>query len=529
MESHDYRRYDALGLAALIRSRQVSRDEVFQAACATIEAQNPSLGAVVRTRFARARREGERVAESAPFAGVPTLTKDLLMAIEGEPLAFGSAALADWQPAQDSTLVARLREAGLAILGQTATPELGLMGITEPRAFPHPVNPWRPTHSPGGSSGGAACAVAAGLVPLAMAGDGGGSIRIPASYCGLFGLKPSRGRVPLGPMFAEVWQGAVVEHALTRSVRDSAALLDAVNGMDPGSPWPLPRETGFLAATERPPGPLRVAVSLGEPLGRALGTRLDPEARRAVERAAEQFAALGHHVEWADPPVDGERLADSYLTLYLGHLSADLAWISAQTGVSVSRLAIEPSTRAIGRLGRRLPVRDYELAKRHWNDVARAMAGFHRRFDVLLMPVAAAPAPRRGELYPPPARERLMALLALPGMPSLALKAGLLKRLARDALARTPFTQLANLTGQPAMSLPLHITTDGLPVGVQVLGAMGDERRLLALAAQVEADTPWAHHLPCPAVRAMAVTDSAIAKGAGDRPERGSEDQGWPR
>jgi amidase len=496
MEIHEYRRHDALGLAALIRSRQVSRDEVFQAACAVIEAQNPSLGAVVRTRFERAREEGRQVSPESPFAGVPTLTKDLLMAIGGEPLAFGSAALADWRPPVDSSLVTRLREAGLTILGQTATPELGLMGITEPRAFPHPVNPWRPTHSPGGSSGGAATAVAGGLVPLAMAGDGGGSIRIPASYCGLFGFKPSRGRVPLGPMFAEVWQGAVVEHALTRSVRDSAALLDTINGMDEGGPWPLPREEGFLAALERPPEPLRIAVSLGEPLGNALGTRLDPEVRRAVEQAAEQLDALGHHVEWADPPVDGERLADSYLTLYLGHLTADLAWISARTGVPVSRLAIEPSTRAIARLGRCLPVRDYELAKRHWNRVARAMGEFHRRFDLLLMPVAAAPAPRRGELYPSPFRERLMALLAIPGTAQLALKAGLLKRLARESLARTPFTQLANLTGQPAMSLPLHVTPDGLPVGVQLVGAMGDERRLLALAAQVEADTPWAQHLP---------------------------------
>lgn len=496
MEQHEYRRFDGLELAALIGRGEVSRDEVFAAACAAIEADNPRLGAVVRTRFDRARAESRTVACDAPFGGVPTLTKDLLMAIADEPLAFGSAALADWRPGEDATLVTRLRQAGFAILGQTATPELGLMGITEPRAFPHPVNPWKPTHSPGGSSGGAAAAVAGGLVPLALAGDGGGSIRIPASYCGLFGLKPSRGRVPLGPAHAEVWQGAVVEHAVTRSVRDSAALLDATNGMDAGGPYPLPREAGFLAALQRPPGRLRVAVSRGEPLGRALGTRLDPEVRLAVERAAHQLETLGHDVEWAEPPVDGAALANSYLTLYLGHLAADLAWIGAETGVPVSRLAIEPSTRAIGRLGRCLPARDYELAKRDWNSAARAMGAFHRRFDMLLMPVAAAPAPRRGELYPTRARERLMGLLAIPGTARLALKAGLLERLARDALARTPFTQLANLTGQPAMSLPLHVTPDGLPVGVQVLGAMGDERRLLALAAQLEAATPWAARLP---------------------------------
>ena len=498
MEVDEYRLHDGLGLAALVRRGEVSRDEVLAAACSAIEADNPRLAAVVRTRFERARAEGRQVDVDAPFAGVPTLTKDLLMAIGGEPLAFGSASLANWKAPADSTLVARLREAGLAILGQTATPELGLMGITEPRAFPHPVNPWNSGHSPGGSSGGAAAAVAGGLVPLAMAGDGGGSIRIPASYCGLFGLKPSRGRVPQGPMHAEVWQGAVVEHALTRSVRDSAALLDAINGMDEGAPYPVRREQGYLAVLERPPEPLRVAVSMGDPLGDPLGTVLDPQVRQAVEQAARTLDSLGHHVEWVEPPVDGERLANAYLTLYLGHLTADLAWIARETGVALSRLDIEPSTRAIARLGHHLPVRDYELAKRDWNAAARAMGAFHRRYDMLLMPVAAAPPPRLGELYPAASQERLMSLLAIPGLPALALKAGMLKHLARDALARTPFTQLANLTGQPAMSLPLHVTPDGLPVGVQVIGAMGDERRLLALAAQVEAATPWAQHLPRP-------------------------------
>ncbi len=333
-------------------------------------------------------------------------------------------------------------------------------------------------------------------MPLALAGDGGGSIRIPASYCGLFGLKPSRGRVPQGPQHGEVWLGAVVEHALTRSVRDSAALLDAINGMEAGAPYPLRHEQGFLAALERPPAPLRVAVSLGEPLGRSLGTRLDPEVRLAVEAAARTLEGLGHHVEWAEPPVDGEALANAYLTLYLGQVGADLAWISGATGVPVSRLAIEPATRAIARLGHALPVRDYELSRREWNLAARAMGEFHRRYDALLLPVAAAPAPRLGELYPPPAREWLMKVLAVPGLPRLALKAGMLSRLARDALARTPYTQLANLTGQPAMSLPLHVSPQGLPVGVQVVGPMGDERRLLALAAQVEAEVRWGRHLP---------------------------------
>ncbi|GGX87527.1 6-aminohexanoate-cyclic-dimer hydrolase [Litchfieldella qijiaojingensis] len=496
MFDRDYRCHDGLALAALIRSGDVSREEVFEVACETIERDNPNLGAVVRTRYEKARREGAVVDPASPFAGVPFLTKDLLMAIGGEPLAFGSAALKAWCPAEDSSLVRRFRQAGLVILGQTATPELGLMAITEPKAFVKPRNPWAFDRSPGGSSGGAAAAVAAGLVPLAGAGDGGGSIRIPASHCGLFGFKPSRGRVPLGPMNAEVWEGAVIEHAVTRSVRDSAALFDVTNGMDEGAPLPLAQEQGFLAALERPPTGLRIAVSLGTPLGEPLGTRLHPEVRLAVEQAAQGAEFLGHHVEWCDPPVDGERLAQSFLTIYLGYAAANLQWISEQTKVPVSRLDIEPATRAIGRLGRRLKACDYVLAKRYWNTVARAMGRFHRRFDLLLMPVLADPPPRIGELYPTRFHERLMSLLAIPGLPDVALKAGLLEHLARDALRHSPFTQLANLTGQPAMSLPLHVTADGLPVGVQCLGAMGDDRRLLQFAAQIEAAMPWAERLP---------------------------------
>ncbi|WP_346799023.1 amidase family protein [Halomonas sp. Bachu 37] len=491
MRFDEYQQYDATGLAQLIQQGEVSREEVLTVCCAAIEAVDAATSGVVRTRFDQARRESAALAQRTPFAGVPTLTKDLLMAIGGEPLSFGSAALSNWKAPCDSTLVKRLRRAGLVIVGQTATPELGLMGITEPHAYAHPVNPWKPGYSPGGSSGGAATAVAAGFVPIAMGGDGGGSLRIPAAYCGLFGFKPSRGRVPLGPLHAQVWQGAVIEHGLTRSVRDSAMLLDHINGMDSGGPFPMPQESGFTEAINRPPPPLRIALSLGNSLSQGLGTRLDPDVIEAVERTGRRLEALGHTVEWCDPELDGDALADSYLTLYLGHLAADLRWIAEETGVSLKHLAVEPATRAIGRLGSRLAAHEYERAKRYWNVPGRTMGDFHQRFDAWVLPVTAAPAPKLGELAPTTMQEQMMKLLALPGMPALALKAGALKHLARDALSRTPFTQLANLTGQPAMSLPLHVTPDGLPVGVQVVGAVGAERLLLALAAQLEAQGPW--------------------------------------
>ncbi|RUR57251.1 amidase [Vreelandella populi] len=501
MQLHEYQQYDATGLATLIRRREVGRADVLEAAFNAIETLNPVLHAVVRTRFEKARQESRGVADDALFGGVPTLSKDLLMGLAGEPLAFGCAALSQWCPKEDALLIQRSRAAGLVIVGQTATPELGLMGITEPKAFPHPVNPWQAGYSPGGSSGGAVVAVASGMVPLALAGDGGGSIRIPASYCGLFGFKPTRGRVPLAPDHSEVWQGAVIEHAVTRSVRDSAALLEQVNGMAPSGPYPVPRETGYVAALASPPKRLRIAVSLGKPLSHSLGTQLNLEVKAAVDKAAAALTEMGHEVEWCDPPVDGEALADSYLTLYLGHLAADLRWISQQTGVPVRRLAIEPSTRAIGRLGGKLLAQDYELAKRYWHVAAEQMSRFHQRFDALVMPVTADTAPKIGELYPSAARERLMSVLAIPGASSLALKAGLLKRLAVDALGRTPFTQLANLTGQPAMSVPLHIAANGLPVGVQVVGRFGEDKQLLQLAAALEQQDVWQHQLPLQAFR----------------------------
>lgn len=498
MYAEEYLHHDGLGLAALIREGAVSREEVFAAACRRIEALNPRLNALVRTRFERARDELARVRPEAPFAGVPFLTKDLALALAGEPLATGSAALRDWRAPQDSTLVARYRDAGLVILGQTNTPELGLMGITEPHAFGATHNPWSLDHSPGGSSGGAAAAVAAGMVPLASAADGGGSIRIPASNCGLFGFKPSRGRLPQGPSHAELWEGAVSEGVLTRSVRDTAAILDTVNGMDRGAPFPLFHEDGWWEAVQRPPRPLRVAVSLRSPMNPegAGQASVHAEVRQAVENAAARLESLGHHIEWQDPPAETERVAACYLTLYLGQVAAHLAWISAQTGVAVERLDIEPATRALGRLGRALPAPDYLVARQGWNDLARAMGRFHARYEVLLCPVLAGPPPRTGQLYPSRTEQRLMRILALPGMARLALRLGALEHLAHESLAYLPFTQLANLTGQPAMSVPLHWTSEGLPVGVQLIAAMGDDRRLLSLAAQLEQAQPWAHKLP---------------------------------
>lgn len=486
----EYQRFDGVGLAELIRTGEVSREEVHEAARQMIDAANPVYSAVVRERFGRARQELEALDMSAPLAGVPTLTKDLLVALAGEPLAGGCEALRNYRPAVDSNLVTRMRQAGLVIMGQTATPELGLMGITEPKTFAHPRNPWHPEHSPGGSSGGAAVAVASGMVPFAMASDGGGSIRIPASYCGLFGLKPSRGRMPAGPISGPPWNGAVGELALTRSVRDSAVLFDALNGVDEGAVFGLPKATGFANALKTPLPRLRIAVSLGEALSAPLGTELAPQTPQAIEQAAVQLSALGHQVEWVEPPVSGELVARCYLTLYLGQVVAELERLSRELGKPVRRLAIEPATRALYRMGRALSAGEYEQRLNDWNQLARQMGEFHRRHDVLLMPSTAGPAPRLGALYPSSVRERAMGLLAIPGLAKLALTVNALQGLARDALKATPFTQLANLTGQPAMSVP-WASQNALPVGIQCVAPLHAERKLLKLGAELEQVRPW--------------------------------------
>lgn len=491
MHWRDYQSLDGVGLAALIAAGEVSREEVFEAAQQMIELANPVYAALARERFEQARRELDDIDASAPLAGVPTLTKDLLIALAGEPLTSGSEALRDFRPAQDANLVTRMRAAGLVILGQTVTSEFGLMGITEPKAYAHPRNPWQISHSPGGSSGGSAVAVAAGMVPFAMASDGGGSIRIPASYCGLFGLKPSRGRMPAGPLAGPPWHGASLEFALTRSVRDAAALLDALNGVDEGALYGAPREQGFADGLHQPLRRLRIAVSFGEPLSAPLGTRLTPEVVQAVEQAAVELEALGHRVEWVEPPVDGALVAHCYLTLYLGQVVAELEQLSGQLDRPVGQLAIEPATRAFYRMGRTLPAGDYLRRLNDWNALARQMGAFHRRHDVLLMPTTAGAAPQLGELYPSRARERLMALLAIPGLAGLALKADVLDALAGDALKATPFTQLANLTGQPAMSVPWGSSDQRLPVGIQFVAPLHGERQLLQLAAELEQARPW--------------------------------------
>jgi len=484
----EYDQLDGLAQAALVRAGQLTPAELCAAAVARAEAVNPLINAVVHPLYEPARQRAAAGLPPGPFGGVPFLLKDFGAHYAGAPHTSGSRALRDFVPAHDAELVRRWQAAGLNILGKTNTPEFALLGVTEPRLHGPARNPWQLAHTPGGSSGGAAAAVAAGIAPVAGAGDGGGSIRIPAACCGLFGLKPSRGRVPTGPEQGEKWQGAAVEHVLSRSVRDSAALLDATQGPDAGAPYFLPGPVRpYLEEVGRPPGRLRIAFSLAHPLGRAL----HPECATAVRDAAHLLESLGHDVAEGPLPFDGRAVAAAFLMLYFGETGASLAALARHLGRPARPADVEPTTWLLGLLGRTYTAADFAAARHTWNDSARRMGTFHQTHDLLLTPTLAGPPVRIGELQPRPVERALLRVVNTFGLGGLVRRSGLVEKLAEQSLEKTPYTQVANLTGQPAMSVPLHWTADGLPCGVQFIAALGAEDVLFRLAGQLEQAQPW--------------------------------------
>ena len=382
---------------------------------------------------------------------------------------------------------------GLVILGKTNTPEFGITAYTEPELFGPTRNPWDTGRTPGGSSGGAAAAVAGGFVPLAGGGDGGGSIRIPAAYCGLFGLKPSRGRVPTGPDYGEQFQGAVVEHVITRSVRDSAAALDAIAGPDAGAPYLIASpERPFLEEVRREPRRLRIAFNVQSPFE----APVHPEHEKAVFKIAVLLQKLGHDLEEARPELDGKELARTYVTVLCVEVAAEFEHMRAFLGREPRPEEFEVGTRIIGAVGRSIPAAALARARRLWGQASRAMGRFHRRYDLYLTPTTAQPPARIGELQPARLELPLMRAVGRLGLGRVLLRSGVFERVAFQNLARTPFTQLANLTGQPAMSVPLHWTREGLPCGVHFTAPIGDEATLFQVAGQLERELPWFQRRP---------------------------------
>ena len=489
----EYARYDGLGLAGLVRRREVSALELLEAAIARIGVHNPALNAVVRTRYEAARTEAAAVNTEAPFAGVPFLVKDLLAMIAGEPTGCGNRVLQAIAMPCDSEMVRRYRAAGLVIAGRTNTPEFGLTPYTEPWAFGPTRNPWSLDHSPGGSSGGSAAAVAARFVPMASGGDGGGSIRIPASCCGLFGLKPSRGTTPTGPAFGELWHGFAIEHAISRSVRDSAALLDATAGADPGAPYAAPAQARpFVDEARTAPGRLRIAFTRQALFGR----HVHADCVAGLEASAKLLESLGHIVEEATPPVDGQAWAIAFVTVLAGEVRAEIDAVSRIVGRRPRAGDFEPATYSLGLLGNAISAADAASAARTLHLAARTMAPFFEQHDVLMTPTLGAPPARIGSLQPSAAENRVMRIVNAMNAGWLLKSLGVVKPLAEKTFDYIPFTPLFNATGQPAMSVPLHWNDAGLPVGMQFVARLGGEATLFRLAGQLEQARPWFDRLP---------------------------------
>jgi amidase len=467
---------DAVGQSELVRRGEASPFELVEAAIRRIEAVDPQLNAVIHRRFERALAEAADPAlPGGPFRGVPFLLKDLWPTSAGDPLHMGVAGLAraGYRHPTDANLTTLYRRAGLVIVGRTNTPELGLVATTEPLAYGPTRNPWSLDHSPGGSSGGSAAAVAARMVPAANASDGGGSIRIPSSSCGLVGLKPSRGRVSMGPMVDE--GGVSVQHVVCRTVRDCAALLDVSAVPFPGDGVIAPPPgRPFAAEVGADPGALRIGL-----LDHALGGDTHPECTAAARRAAQLLDGLGHHVEEAHPEPLDRLVGDlSFLASWTVNCKANLIRLADLLGRDLGPDDVEPTTWALAEMAADFSAVDLAKAQAAQHRFRREMAAWWRPdgdYDLLLTPSVAAPPPRIGDL------------LAVPEEP--------LRPLLRSA-PLAAFTTWFNTTGQPAISLPVHRTPDGLPIGAQLAAAYAREDVLLAVAAQLEAELRWAELLP---------------------------------
>jgi len=468
---------DATAQADLVRRRELSARELVDAAIARLDAVNPRLNAVIHTQLDEARKLASGSAlPPGPFHGVPFLMKDVGGAEAGQPNHAGSRLMkeAGWRESVDAHLTARLKGAGLVILGRTNTPELALLPTTEPEAYGATRNPWSLGHSAGGSSGGAAAAVAAGIVPFAHASDGGGSIRGPGSMCSLIGLKPTRGRCSFGPAIGERWSGFSNEFAMTRSIRDTAALLDVAAGAMPGDPYTAPPPArSFAASAALPPARLRVGV-----LRTGLrGVTLDPECLAAVDRAARALADAGHVVEESHPDaLDDAEHVTQYVAVVASNAARAVQVWSERVGRELTEADMEPLTWAVAQHGRTRKATELLAAIEHVHRFGRRLAAWWQGgFDLLLTATQSMPPPEIGEISS--TREEPL----------------------RALMRSTPygvFTLPFNLSGQPAISLPMHWTPGGLPIGAQLVAPFAREDLLLSVGAQLEAALDWAARRP---------------------------------
>jgi amidase/6-aminohexanoate-cyclic-dimer hydrolase len=472
MRQDEYEACDALELAARVADGDLTPDELLETALARMEACNPELNAVVIPMIDQARAAVAAGLPAGPLRGVPFLIKDLYLLYAGVPTTNGCRLFADNVPDCDSHLVTRYKNAGLVIFGKTHSPEFGITTTSESRMFGQTRNPWNPEHSTGGSSGGAAAAVAAGIVPAAHASDGGGSIRIPAACCGLFGMKPTRARVPVGPEVGEGWSGMSTVHAVTRSVRDSAALLDVGQGPVAGDPyWAPPPELPYQEEVRREPGRLHIALqteSFNE-------STVHPDCVAAARDAAALCEELGHSVEERTLPLDAAAVGEATRVIITANLRSSLEDRAKALGRELRPDDVETATWVMVQAAAGADAAQYARSVKVIHAAGRQVAGFLEDVDVLLTPTMGIPPAKLGELSL--SNSDVMALLG-------------------RLMASTGFSQLFNVAGNPAVSVPLHWNAAGLPIGVQFAGRFGDEATLFRLAAQLESARPWFERRP---------------------------------
>ena len=468
----EYPRLDATALAQLIAKKQVKPEEALEAALERVAALNKPLNAVTHRMDDAARQAVKRGLPDGPFKGVPFLLKDLYALDKGQFVSNGSRYWKGYVADHDTTLVERYKAAGLVVIGRSNTPEMGLTMTTEPVALGPCRNPWNRERSPGGSSGGSAAAVAARFVPLAHATDGGGSIRIPAANCGLVGLKPTRARNPSGPDVGEGWSGMATAHCVSVSVRDCAALLDATHGPAPGDPYAAPPPLRpFLAEVGAPPGSLRIGLVTAGPDGH----RPHRDCIAAAVDAGKLMADLGHRVEETEFAYDKAAFVDAIWVVIAANVGNILKLRAKALGREAGPNDVEPLTLAAAAMAKAMPVTEYARALLVMHGLGRQVARMFERFDVLLSPVLNSPPLPLGRC---------------------SMQTPTVEEFSRELAAELPFTPIYNVTGCPAIALPLHWNAEGLPIGVQLGAAFGREDVLLRLAAQLEQARPWKDRTP---------------------------------
>ena len=487
IDLHTYLQLDGTAMARLVRKNEVTPKELLELSFQQLEKVNPTLNAITNLRKEAVLQEADNInINNGPFVGVPFLLKDT-QAQKGEKVTSGSKLLKENIAQQDANLVTKFRNAGLLLMGHTNAPEFALKNITEAEFYGPTRNPWNQDYSPGGSSGGSAAMVASGVVPIAGASDGGGSIRIPASFTSLFGLKPTRGRTPVGPGVGRQWHGAAVDFILSRSVRDSAAMLTELQVIQPEAAFQVPlfpdRYTEILQQPFHKP--LKIGYSIQSPVG----TPVSADAKFAVEKTAKWLEEQGHYVEEAENGVDGKQLMRNYFLMNSGEMSTLIHQLEEAFGRALTPNDIEIEAWLLNEAGKSITAAEFSASLSSWDIAAAKMAQFHETYDFYMTPATAFPAPKIGELtHSKDKQEQLRNKMATISKDK---QQELIYDMFLPSLTYTPFTQLANLTGQPAISVPVHLSKESLPLGIQFVASKGEEHRLLQLAHQLEQSELW--------------------------------------